>query len=87
MSNEVAYILHRSHDNHGHFAVGIMGRSILDRYLWPGLPVVLEDGSPPGFYNSEASHVSAAHGPDGHGLSGLLNGNEGGQLPCVGRNR
>lgn len=32
---EVAKILYRFHDNHGHFAAGVMSRNILGRYYWP----------------------------------------------------
>lgn len=33
--SEVERILHRFHDNHGHFSAGIMGRNIMGRYYWP----------------------------------------------------
>ena len=36
MQDGVSAILHRFHDNHGHFATGIMNRNILGRYYWPG---------------------------------------------------
>ena len=34
--NEVSIILHRFHDNHGHFAAGIVARNLIGRYYWPG---------------------------------------------------
>ena len=33
--SQVVRILHRFHDNHGHFSVGIMSRNMLGRYYWP----------------------------------------------------
>ena len=33
---EVANILYRFHDNHGHFSIGIMSRNLVGRYYWPG---------------------------------------------------
>lgn len=35
-SHQVAIILHRFHDHHGHSAPGIMSRNLLGRYYWPG---------------------------------------------------
>lgn len=35
-SHEIVTILHRFHDSHGHFSVGVMSRNILGRYYWPG---------------------------------------------------
>lgn len=33
---EVGRGLHRFHDLHGHFAIGVMGKNLLGRYYWPG---------------------------------------------------
>ena len=34
--DRVAAILHRFHNNHGHYSASMMGRNLLGRYYWPG---------------------------------------------------
>lgn len=35
IQTEVPRILHRFHDLHGHFSIGVMSRNLLGRYYWP----------------------------------------------------